>query len=141
SWIAEPSVRLDWQATAMFRATLGLEASFHRTIPTLPMTNEPPDPFAGAVLLGVGRSSVASAFLDTLWRPHPDWMIRAGLRTDEYVDRMASRNGLDPRLTARYRLARRELPEVPPDSDDSSIWLKGSAGIYHQPPRYLIPVP
>jgi TonB family protein len=141
SWIAEPSARLEWQASARFRATLGVEASFHRTVPKLPMTDEPPDAFAGAVLMGVGRSSVASAFLDTLWRPHPDWMIRAGLRTDEYVDRLASRNGLDPRLTARYRLARRELPEVPPDSDDSSIWLKGSAGIYHQPPRYLIPVP
>src|SRR5262245_51031013 len=28
-----------------------------------------------------------------------------------------------------------------PDSDDSSTWLKGSAGVYHQLPRYLIPVP
>ncbi|HSS00538.1 MAG TPA: hypothetical protein VLM79_25945, partial [Kofleriaceae bacterium] len=141
SWIAEPSARLDWQQSARLHATLGVEGSFHRTRSTLPMTDEPPDEFQGAVLKGVGRAYSASAFLDLLWRPHPDWLIRAGLRTDEYVDRTASRNALDPRLTARYRLARRELPEVPPDSDDSSIWLKGSAGIYHQPPRYLIPVP
>jgi hypothetical protein len=30
---------------------------------------------------------------------------------------------------------------VPVDSDDSAIWLKGSAGIYHQPPRFILPLP
>ena len=30
---------------------------------------------------------------------------------------------------------------MPPDSDDSAIWLKGSAGIYHQPPRFVLPLP
>ncbi len=27
-----------------------------------------------------------------------------------------------------------------PDSDDSAVWLKGSAGIYHQPPRFILPL-
>jgi hypothetical protein len=63
------------------------------------------------------------------------------VRSDVYSDRDATRPALDPRLTVRYRLAQRELDDVPPDSDDSAIWLKGSAGVYHQPPRYLIPVP
>lgn len=134
-------MRLDWQATPALRTTLGIESSFHRTRPKLPMTDMPPDELDGAVLKGVGRSSVATAFLDSLWRPHPDSLIRGGLRTDVYIDRDASRTAVDPRLTVRYRLARRQLDDVPPDSDDSSIWLKGSAGIYHQPPRYLIPIP
>src|SRR6185295_4220899 len=33
------------------------------------------------------------------------------------------------------------LADVPPDSDDSKIWLKASAGIYHQPPRFVLPLP
>src|SRR6185369_9840162 len=45
------------------------------------------------------------------------------------------------RLTVRYRLLDRDLPDVPPGSDDSAIWLKGSAGIYHQPPRFVLPLP
>src|SRR6185503_7758388 len=40
-----------------------------------------------------------------------------------------------------YAIARRELEDVPPDSDDSAIWIKGSAGIYHQPPRFVLPLP
>src|SRR5205814_3754454 len=28
-----------------------------------------------------------------------------------------------------------------PGSDDSAVWLKGSAGIYHQPPRFVLPLP
>src|SRR5262249_25768112 len=43
--------------------------------------------------------------------------------------------------TVRYKLADRDLPEVTPGSDDSAIWLKGSAGIYHQPPRFVLPIP
>ena len=105
------------------------------------MTDTPPDAFAGAVLMGVGRSSVASAFLDVLWRPHPDWLIRPGLRVDDYIDRQASRTAVDPRLTARYRLADRTLADAAPGSDDSAVWLKAAAGIYHQPPRFVLPLP
>jgi hypothetical protein len=141
SWLAQPSARLDWQSSTALRATLGVEAAFHGTEAHLPMTDMPPDAFAGAVLMGIGRYSVTSAFLDTAWRPGDDWLVRGGVRSDVYSDRYASRTAIDPRLTVRYRLARRDLPDVPPDSDDSSVWLKGSAGVYHQPPRYLLPVP
>jgi TonB family protein len=142
SWVAEPSVRLDWQPISSLRTTLGIEGAFHRTTSKVAMNSDmSEDPFADAVLRGIGRSYVGSAFLDSLWRPSSDWLVRAGLRSDVYLDREASRTAVDPRLTVRYRLARRELDDVPPDSDDSSVWLKGSAGVYHQPPRYLLPVP
>src|SRR4026207_406148 len=45
-----------------------------------------------------------------------------------------------PRLPARSQLAPRGLADTPP-GDDSAVWLKGSAGIYHQPPRFVLPLP
>ena len=35
----------------------------------------------------------------------------------------------------------RDLPEVPADKDESAIWLKGAVGVYHQPPRFVLPLP
>ena len=35
----------------------------------------------------------------------------------------------------------RDLPELVPGSDDSAAWLKASAGIYHQAPRFVLPLP
>jgi len=63
------------------------------------------------------------------------------VRADVYHDKTATKPDIDPRLTVRYKLGHRDLPDVPPDSDDSAIWLKGSAGIYHQPPRFVVPLP
>ena len=56
-------------------------------------------------------------------------------------DTSATKSAVDPRLTVRYKLGSRDLPDVRPDSDDSAVWLKGSAGIYHQPPRFVLPLP
>ena len=63
------------------------------------------------------------------------------MRADVYNDGTTTKSSIDPRLTMRYRLGTRDLPDVPPTSDDSSIWLKGSLGIYHQPPRFVLPIP
>jgi hypothetical protein len=82
-----------------------------------------------------------SAFVEALWRPTPDWLIRPGVRGDVYADDTTTKSSVDPRLTVRYKLADRDLPELTPGSDDSAIWLKGSAGIYHQPPRFVLPIP
>ena len=42
---------------------------------------------------------------------------------------------------APAKLAIRTLPDVRPDSDESAVWLKGGLGVYHQPPRFVLPVP
>src|SRR5678815_3514564 len=55
-------------------------------------------------------------------------------------DRTATRTAVDPRLTVRYQLAQRALADTPP-GDDSAVWLKASAGVYHQPPRFVLPLP
>jgi len=142
AWVAEPSARLDWRPTAGFTASLGVEGDVHDTAARFPPNGDPPaDLVDGTVLRGLGRSYRASGFAEVLWRPGDDWLVRPGIRSDHYSDPTASRAAMDPRLTVRYRLARRDLDDVPPDSDDSSIWLKASAGVYHQPPRYLVPLP
>ena len=53
---------------------------------------------------------------------------------------MTTKPSIDPRLTVRRKLFVRDLPDVRPDSDDSAAWLKASAGIYHQPPRFVVPL-
>jgi len=89
----------------------------------------------------LGKVYAQSAYLESIWRPVPALLVRPGVRADVYEDDTARKGGVDPRLTLRYRLADRALPELPPGSDDSAIWLKASAGIYHQPPRFVLPLP
>lgn len=84
---------------------------------------------------------LASGLAEALWRPTPDWLVRPGLRADAYSDGTTAKHSFDPRITARYSLARRDLADVPADSDDSRVWLKGQLGIFHQPPRFVLPVP
>ena len=82
-----------------------------------------------------------SAYVESLWRPTPRWLIRPGVRADVNADGTTTASSVDPRLTFRYKLRDRDLPELKPGSDDSAVWLKGSAGIYHQPPRFVLPLP
>jgi len=89
----------------------------------------------------LSTSQTGSAYVEALWRPTSDWLIRPGVRGDVYHDKTATKPDVDPRLTVRYKLGHRDLPDVAPDSDDSAVWLKGSAGIYHQPPRFVVPLP
>jgi hypothetical protein len=81
------------------------------------------------------------ALAEAMWRPTRDWLIRPGVRGDVYSDDTATKSAIDPRLTVRYRLADRALADAPPGSDDSAVWLKAAAGIYHQPPRFVLPLP
>jgi len=67
--------------------------------------------------------------------------VRPGVRGDLYYDGTTRKQAADPRLTLRYRLLDRALEGVPAGSDDSAVWLKGSVGIYHQPPRFFLPLP
>jgi TonB family protein len=83
----------------------------------------------------------AGVYAEALWRPTPSWLIRPGVRGDVYSDNTATKQSFDPRLTVRYKLADRDLPEIAPGTDDSAIWLKSSIGIYHQPPRFVLPEP
>jgi hypothetical protein len=137
--VAEPSLHLTWKPAAQLTVTGGVEGSLHKV-------SQGDQRMADANAFSQITSQLdtftsGSALTEALWRPTPAWLIRPGVRADVYRDGTATRSAVDPRLTVRYELARRDLPEVPPDSDDSAIWLKGSAGIYHQPPRFVLPLP
>ena len=71
----------------------------------------------------------------------PDLLVRPGVRGDVYTDPSATKASVDPRLTLRYRLFERNLPEGEATGDARAVWLKASAGIYHQPPRFVLPLP
>ncbi len=135
----EPQIRTRWKLDDQLTLSSGVDGTFHDL-------RQGSDANAGgnavaAITAGLSTSESASAFVEGLWRPTPNWLIRPGVRADTYRDTTATKSSIDPRLTVRYKLGTRDLPDVRPDSDDSAIWLKASSGIYHQPPRFVVPVP
>ncbi|HEU4731429.1 MAG TPA: TonB family protein, partial [Kofleriaceae bacterium] len=137
--VAEPSLHASWKPSSALTLTAGLEGSLHEVSQGDAMTAD-----ANAlsqITAQLGTFYAGSALAEAVWRPARDWLIRPGVRGDVYSDDTATKSSVDPRLTVRYQLARRDLADVPPDSDDSAVWLKGSAGVYHQPPRFVLPLP
>jgi hypothetical protein len=137
--VAEPALHVSWKPDPALTVTAGIEGSVHKV-------DQGDAGMADAnafsrITSQIDTFYIGSALAEALWRPTPAWLIRPGVRSDVYSDATATRSAIDPRLTVRYQLARRDLPDVPPDSDDSAVWLKGSAGIYHQPPRFVLPLP
>ena len=138
-WVAEPSIHVRFKQSEALTLAAGVEGhvrSLHQGGAADATNNA-----LAMITSGLSTSSTASAFAEALWRPTSDWLIRPGVRADVNDDKTATKSSVDPRLTVRYKLGHRDLPDVPPDSDDSAIWLKGSVGIYHQPPRFVLPLP
>mgnify|MGYP000299206914 CR=1 FL=1 len=84
-------------------------------------------------LLGTGGEPESSLYTtgliaELVLTPTERWSIRPGVRVDVYMDGKSAHAGVDPRVLARYAL-------------DDDLWLKASVGLYHQPPRFAIPVP
>ncbi len=75
---------------------------------------------------------LGGVFTETPWAVSEDLLLVPGVRADVYHNETAQRLSVDPRFTWRYRLQR---------STAGDTWLKGSAGIYHQPPRFIVPLP
>lgn len=104
-----------------------------------------------------GDISQAGFYLSTRWTPINPLLISPGLRLDWQRDETDARLSLDPRLTLRYRLLHREVSsdfdgettlavrdqdqELKGNSDTFTVWLKAGIGRYHQPPRFLLPIP
>jgi hypothetical protein len=136
---AEPSLTLRWKrddGLTVSGGVLGTVRDVTQGAGAMAATNP-----LSMITSTLGRMEIGSAYLEALWRPTPRWLIRPGVRADGYSDNTATRSGVDPRLTLRYKLHDRDLPDVKPGTDDSGIWLKASAGIYHQPPRFVLPLP
>jgi hypothetical protein len=136
---AEPSLAILWTQGERLKLSGGFIGTFHDVTQGAGAVAAA-NPLS-AITAQLGKFYGESPYLEAIWRPTPAVMIRPGLRTDFYQDSTAHAADADPRLTVRYKLLDRELPELRPGSDDSAVWLKASAGIYHQPPRFVLPVP
>ena len=137
--VAEPSLHMRYKLDEQYTIAAGLEGSLHDI-----RQGSESEATANAFAMITGKLEQylqGSAFTELFWRPTHDWLIRPGVRADVWSDGITQRGAVDPRLTVRRVLDRRDLEDIPPDSDDSAIWLKGSAGIYHQPPRFILPLP
>ncbi len=135
--LVEPSIQLRWKRDPSLTVIGGVDASLRSIDQQGPMGADPSAIITG----GLDTFTNAAVLTEALWRPTGKWLIRPGVRADVWADGETTKTAVDPRLTVRYQLARRDLADVPPDSDDSAIWLKGSAGVYHQPPRFVLPLP
>ncbi len=117
-------------------ARVGLEAFARQNRTVLDETSEE--------ILGFARSILGSRFdpddelfamrwsAEALWRPHPRVLVRPGVRLDLYDNGEAIQVGVDPRLLFRWRLN---------EGSSAPLALKGGVGVYHQPPRFVIPLP
>jgi TonB family protein len=138
--VAEPSWHLTWKPDDALSITTGVEGSVHKVSQGAGTVVTDQNPLS-AITSQLGTFTTGGAMLEALVRPTRDWLIRPGVRADVYSDETSTKAAVDPRLTVRYRLADRELADVAPGSDDSAVWLKGAAGVYHQPPRFVLPLP
>jgi TonB family protein len=138
-WSADPSVSLLWTQNESLKLAGGLVGTFHdvtQGAAAVSSTNA-----LSAITSQLGKFYGESSYLEAIWRPTSSMLVRPGVRADLYQDNTADKSDVDPRLTVRYRLFDRDLPGLPRGSDDSAVWLKASAGIYHQPPRFVLPLP
>ncbi|MCC7381969.1 MAG: TonB family protein [Deltaproteobacteria bacterium] len=130
----------DWSLTPRFRWTLamspqvalgfGLDGTLKAT--ELAASNDGPlAQLVGNVGRPNGKLYSGGLLLEVQLAPTEDLRLRPGIRADVYHDSSATFAGLDPRIEARYRISSR-APE---------LWLTGSLGLYHQPPRFTVPLP
>ena len=138
-WTAEPQLAATWTQSnaADRRRRLGTFRSLRQggdgAADREPVRRDPSS---------LGTIYVGSSYLEALWRPTPD-AARSGPACAPTSTR-TRRPRRPPSIRAspvRYRLLEREPARDGPTATTRAVWLKGSAGIYHQPPRFVLPLP
>ncbi len=145
--VLEPSTRFRWRWPNLLDVIAGLEGSVHSFSQGAATTTGG----TGGAASGASLSSLTNdlttqylgaALTEALWRPSKDWLIRPGVRVDVRHDDSATQTGVDPRFAVRYRLTNPDLPAgVTSVADDKSVWIKAGIGVYHEPPRFSLPLP
>ncbi|QSQ18456.1 TonB-dependent receptor [Myxococcus landrumensis] len=80
-------------------------------------------------LAPVALATFLGAWAELVWQPTPKWSVVPGLRVDNYhLSPGIDRTAVEPRLSLRHQLT-------------DTVVLKGSAGLFHQPPTSLISLP
>lgn len=140
TWVVEPSARMRLRLDPTLDLVAGLEGSYKGTNVT--SANVTSDNFTlDTFTEDLSRQATGSGFVEALWRPTRDWLVRPGVRSDVFHDQSDTVVGVDPRLTLRYRLLSLAPAGETPDEDADALWLKAAVGIFHQPPRFFLPLP
>lgn len=75
------------------------------------------------------RTDVAAgAWTDLVWKPTPRVEVTPGLRFDVYQSGGASAVGVDPRISARFKVSK-------------NVRITHAYGLAHQPPSFVVPIP
>lgn len=138
--LVEPEIQARWKRDPRLTLVAGVQGS----VRSIDQGDSAPATGGGgldSITSELTTSYVGSGYVEGLWRPTASWLIRPGIRAATFHDKTATKSAIDPRLSARYKLAERDVPDAPPGSDDRGVWLKGAIGIYHQPPRFVLPLP
>jgi TonB family protein len=145
TWVLEPSTRFRWRWPNKLDLIGGLEGSLHAFDNPTTAAAGSGGPAANAGISSLtdelSTQYLGSALTEALWRPSPNWLIRPGARVDVRHDDSATQTGFDPRLAVRYRLTTPDLPAGVTPTDDKSWWIKAGVGVYHEPPRFALPLP
>jgi hypothetical protein len=141
TWLAEPQARWTWRPKDKLTLVAGLEGTLRDFVQGEAASVGNNNVNIASFTQGLSALYAGSALIEALYRPTSRWLIRPGVREDVYYDGNTRQSATDPRLTVRYKVAERDLPGLAAGSDDSAIWLKGAVGIYHQPPRFVLPLP
>jgi len=160
TYVVEPRAKVKFRQSEQVELVAGIEGYLHDTQQLSGSTTA-----AGGntgfnqVIGGAQTFWMGGALTEALWRPTERWLIRPGVRVDMLYDGTTRQTSVDPRLTLRYRLHTFALPEAPTPAvaedgtpvekprespisvDDRSIFLKGGVGVFHQPPRFFLPLP
>jgi len=136
----EPRVSWRLQASGGLELRAGIEGSY-RDVQDLGFVPVESSDEALAALAPGPRRAWGGIYAEALWRPLPELLVRPGIRTDLRWDSETFSPTVDPRLSLRYRVGVMALPDGVDATDDDAVWLKGSIGLYHQPPRLFAPIP
>ncbi len=143
SLIAEPRARWSWRPKEGLDVRFGFQGLARDTSVQSPSDEAAPGPDADVFADDLSKFYSGSVWVEALWRPWEDLLVRPGLRTDVLYDGHTTAPGFDPRLTWRYRLGTPGLAAEATATarDDQALWVKGGVGLFHQPPRFFLPVP
>lgn len=144
TYVIEPTVRWHWRPDPMLETVVGLEGFYHLTSQQNSGTTAGSQVSLNDFTDEIKNAGLAAGLAEALWRPTGNWLIRPGVRYDYRMDGSGSVGAWDPRLTGRYKLLTLGLPEGVTGTSgvsERAIWLKGGLGVYHQPPRFFLPIP
>lgn len=144
----EPRLQWNWRIVESLGLHFGVDANTRFIGDIVPQDTGAVDTSDELrALLGSDNLTNAGAFVEVRWELLEELIITPGIRSDLYNDGITTVVGVDPRLLIRWSPATLDWGLEDEDTTEmalaerSPIWLKAGVGLYHQPPRFLVPLP